>query len=286
MRESQMKKLVALAVAGAFIAPVYAADISISGSQEWSYQDNNGNVTNSLDGAFSIKASATTATGLKVSADINVTEDADYDGGSSLTVAGPFGKLDMGETSGAVDAIDGVTDWGYVFGQGTGGDDASVLWTLPSFVDGLTVNVSYAGNTNDVDTGIKASNGFSLKYSIAGLTIGYGQNDFEAGEEELIANVTYSVAGVDLAYEQKTDTSAVGVDIDKTNVSAVYGIGDVTLALEMSEETAPAGTTSADITVLGLHYSLGGGLTAFIEQLDNSKDTSADATAVGVVFKF
>jgi hypothetical protein len=285
MRESQMKKLVALAVAGAFIAPVYAADISISGSQEWSYQDNNGNVTNSLDGAFSIKASATTATGLKVSADINVTEDADYDGGSSLTVAGPFGKLDMGETSGAVDAIDGVTDWGYVFGQGTGGDDASVLWTLPSFVDGLTVNVSYAGNTNDVDTGIKASNGFSLKYSIAGLTIGYGQNDFEAGEEELIANVTYSVAGVDLAYEQKTDTSAVGVDIDKTNVSAVYGIGDVTLALAMSE-TASGSTTSDDITVMGLHYSLGGGLTAFIEQLDNSKDTSADATAVGVVFKF
>jgi hypothetical protein len=285
MRESQMKKLVALAVAGAFIAPVYAADISISGSQEWSYQDNYGTVKNKLDGTFSIKASATTATGLEVSADINVSEDAAYDGGSSLTVAGPFGKIDMGETSGAVDAIDGVTDWGYELTQGTSGADASVLWTLPSFVDGLTVNVSYAGDTNDVDTGIKASNGFSLKYSIAGLSIGYGQNDFEAGQEELIANVTYSVAGVDLAYEQKTATSNVGVDTDKTNVSAVYGIGDVTLALEMSE-TASEGTTSADITVLGLHYSLGGGLTAFIEQLDDSKTPSEDTTAVGLAFKF
>jgi hypothetical protein len=281
-----MKKLVALAVAGAFVAPVYAADISISGSQEWSYQDNYGTVANNLDGEFNIKASATTATGLKVSADINVAEDGANNGGASLTVAGPFGKIDMGDTSGAVDAIDGVTEWGYVLNQGTGGNDASVLWTLPSFVDGLTVNVSYAGDTNDVDAGTKASNGFSLKYSIAGLTIGYGQNDYEAGEEELIANVTYSVAGVELAYEQKTDTSALGADTDITNVSAVYGIGDVTLALEMSEETAPAGTTSADITVLGLHYSLGGGLTAFIEQLDDSKDTSADTTAVGLAFKF
>ena len=41
-----MKKLVALAVAGAFIAPVYAADISISGDQEFSYQDANGVVSN------------------------------------------------------------------------------------------------------------------------------------------------------------------------------------------------------------------------------------------------
>jgi len=280
-----MKKLVALAVAGAFIAPVYAADISISGDQEFSYQDANGVVSNKLDGDFNIKASATTANGLTVSADINVTEDAAYDGASSLTVAGPFGKVDMGDTSGAVDAIDDATDWGYVLTQGTGGNDASILWTLPSFVEGLTVNVSYAGDANDVDTGITASNGLSLKYSVAGLTIGYGQNDYEAGAEEQIVNVTYSVAGVDLAYEQLTDTTAAGVDTDTTNVSAVYGIGDVTLALEMSE-TASAGTVSADITVLGLHYSLGGGLTAFIEQLDDSKDTSAETTAVGVAFKF
>ena len=280
-----MKKLVALAVAGAFIAPVYAADFSVSGDQEFSYQDNNGVVSNKLDGDFNIKASATTANGLTVSADINVTEDGAYDGASSLTVAGPFGKVDMGDTSGAVDAIDDATDWGYVLTQGTGGNDASILWTLPSFVNGLTVNVSYAGDSNDVDSTITASNGVSLKYSVAGLTIGYGLNDYEAGAEEQIMNVTYSVAGVDLAYEQLIDTTAAGVDTDTTNVSAVYGIGDVTLALEMSE-TASAGTVSADITVLGLHYSLGGGLTAFIEQLDDSKDTSAETTAVGVAFKF
>ena len=59
-----MKKIIASAVAVAFAAPVWAADITISGDQEFSLQDSNGASTSALDGDFNIKASTETANGL------------------------------------------------------------------------------------------------------------------------------------------------------------------------------------------------------------------------------
>ena len=81
-------------MAVAFAAPVWAADITISGDQEFSLQDSNGASTSALDGDFNIKASTETANGFAVSADINIAEDAADDGSASLTISGPFGKID------------------------------------------------------------------------------------------------------------------------------------------------------------------------------------------------
>ena len=137
-----MKKIIASAVAVAFAAPVLAADITITGDQEFSLQESNGASTSALDGDFNIKASTETANGLAVSADINYDTDGDEDGGSSLTISGPFGKIDAGDTSSALDAVDDITDWGYVLTNGTPNNDAAVLYTLPSLVDGLTLAYS------------------------------------------------------------------------------------------------------------------------------------------------
>ena len=57
------------------------------------------------------------------------------------------------------------------------------------------------------------------------------------------------------------------------------------LAIE-TLETSSAGSTSADITTLGVHYSMGGGVTAFVEQTDDDKSAAAETTAVGLAFKF
>jgi hypothetical protein len=283
MRESQMKKLVALAVASAFVAPVYAADISISGFQEWVYSESDGITTTELDGAFNVKASAETNNGLKVSADINIAENGANDGGSSLTLAGPFGKVDLGDTSSAVDAINDITDPFFYRGMGTGGVDAALLWTLPTFVSGLTVNVSWSGDTNQ--DGNADSNGVSAKYSVSGLTVGYGITDFDAGSEDKIFNVAYSFAGVNLSYEAYTLTSPLGVDTDTTNLGADYSMGDVTLAIQTSEVSSGSRTT-VDDTVIGVHYSLGGGVTAYFEQLNAASTSTDDTTSVGVNFKF
>jgi len=280
-----MKKIIAAAVATAFVAPAFAADITISGDQEFSWQDNNGVTTAEIDGDFNIKASSETANGLSVAADINVSEIAANDGSASLTIGGPFGKIDMGDTSSALDAVDDVTDWGYELTTGTGNEDASVLWTLPSLAEGLTVNLSFSADSTSSDSGIAAGNGYSAKYAIGDGSIRYGVGDFEDGTESSYVAATYSVAGIGLAAEQYTTTTAAGVDTDNDAIGITYSSGDITLAIE-TLETSSAGTTSADITTLGVHYSMGGGVTAFVEQKDDDKDASAETTAVGLAFAF
>jgi hypothetical protein len=276
-----MKKIIATAVAAAFALPVYAADITISGDQEFSWQSNNGTTEANLDGDFNVKASTETANGLSVSADINIREDGAQDGGSSLTVSGPFGKIDLGDTSSAADAIDDVTDWGYELTNGTGSGDAAVLWTLPSMVPGLTVYVSTGADGNDsAATDGAGHTGFAVKYSNSGLTIGFGQNDNDNGTEDQVVNVSYSVGGLGLAAETHTATTAAGVETDTETVAVTYSMGDLTAAVETMEDGA------SDETTLGLHYSLGGGVTAFIETTDDANNAAEETSAVGLTMKF
>jgi hypothetical protein len=277
-----MKKIIATAVAAAFAVPVYAADITISGDQEFSWQSNNGATTAKLDGDFNVKASTETANGLTVSADINVSEEATDDGGASLTIGGPFGKIDLGDTSSAADAIDDVTDWGIELTNGTGSGDASVLWTLPSMVPGLTVYVSTAADAGNgaAQVGGAGHTGFAFKYSNSGLTVGFGQNDNDDGSEDQVVNATYSIGGLGLAMETHTATTAGGVETDTETVAVTYSMGDLTAAVETMEDGA------SDETTLGLHYSLGGGVTAFIETTDDANNAAEETSAVGLTMKF
>jgi len=284
-----MKKIIAAAVTAAFVAPAFAADITISGDQEFSWQDSNGASTTKLDGDFNIKASTETANGLSVGADINVSHAAGADGSASLTIGGPFGKIDAGDTSSALDAIDDVTDWGYELTQGTPNEDAAILWTLPSVMEGLTLYASFSGETNYAANGSSddttESNGFAAKYAVGDFSVRMGVNDNKDASEQNYVGVTYSMAGIGLAAEQFTNTDDAGTDTDTDSVSLTYGMGDVTIAAEM-QEISSDGTTSSDRTTLGVHYSLGGGVTAFIENTDDKEDPAEETTAMGVTFKF
>ena len=280
-----MKKIIASAVAVAFAAPVWAADITISGDQEFSLQDSNGASTSALDGDFNIKASTETANGLSVSADINYDTDGDEDGSSSLTISGPFGKVDAGDTSSALDAVDDITDWGYVLTNGTPNNDAALLYTLPTLVDGLTLNYSMSSETNYAAGGVTEGDGFSAKYSAGDLSVRYGVQDNKDDTEMSYVALTYSMAGIGLAAEQYVSTTAAGVDTDTDSMSLTYSTGDITLAIETQKESS-AGATSADITTMGIHYGMGGGVTAFVENTDDEQDATAETTAVGVAFKF
>jgi hypothetical protein len=294
MREFQMKKIIATAVAMAFAAPVMAADITITGDQEFSWQSNNGATTASLDGDVNVKAATETANGLSVSADINLNEVGGDDGSASLTIKGAFGSIDLGDTSSAVDAVDDATDWGYVLTSGSPNSDASVLWTLPSMVPGLTVYVSTSADGNDgaaqdggdanpgavAATADDGHTGYAVKYSNSGLTIGYGQNDYDFGNESQVVSVSYSMGGLSAAMETHTATTAAGVETDTETVGVTYTMGDLTAAVETLEDGAQ------DLTTLGVHYGLGGGVTAFIETTEDDNDDTAETMAVGVTMKF
>ena len=277
------KRLMTLAVASAFTGSAFAADITISGSQEFNYQNANGATTTELDGTISIKASSELSNGWTASADFNIDEEAGNDGGNSLTLAGPFGKLDMGDTSSATDAIDDVTDWGYAQTTGTDNVDHAVLYTLPQVVSGLTVNASFAADTNtDSNAGGSA---LSAQYDAGFAQVGYGVLDNDDNTEATLMNATFSVAGVNLGYEVYTVTDASDVDTDDTAMGATYTVGAVTLGYE-NVITESAGTTSADVTAFGVHYAVANGLTAFVETSEDDKTADSETTTVGVVYKF
>ena len=263
----------------------YGADITISGDQEFSLQDSNGASTSALDGDFNIKASTETANGLSVSADINIAEDAADDGSASLTISGPFGKVDAGDTSSALDAVDDVTDWGYVLTNGTPNNDAALLYTLPTLVDGLTLNYSMRvlrlTTLLAVSPKVTASLPSTAQATCPSVTAFRTTRTYR---ESYVA-VTYSMAGIGLAAEQYTSTTAAGVDTDTDSMSLTYSTGDITLAIETQKESS-AGATSADITTMGIHYGMGGGVTAFVENTDDEQDATAETTAIGVAFKF
>jgi len=289
-----MKKIIAAAVATAFVAPAFAADITISGASEAIFIDTAGSTSTQVDQVFTVAASTELANGMTVSTDINMGADDDgetglfNEGGNSLTISGAFGKIDIGDTSGAVDAIDDVTESAKELGQGTDGNDAAVLWTLPSLAEGLTVNVSLNTDTNtadaDVDSAGKA-NGVSVKYSNSGLTIGYGVNDYDSNVEEAIYNATYSMSGIKVAMESLKDTTAAGVETKQNAYGITYQTGDLMLGWE-TQETSSAGTVSTDYTIFTAQYSLGGGVTAYIETSDDAKTANSDTTAAGIEFKF
>jgi hypothetical protein len=290
-----MKKIIAAAVATAFVAPAFAADVTISGAGEVIMIDSNGSTSMQVDQVFTVGASTELANGWTVSTDINMGADDDgetglyNEGGNSVTVAGPFGKIDIGDTSGAVDAIDDVTESAKELGKGSGGNDAAVLWTLPSLAEGLTVNLSMNTDTNtadsDVDSAGKA-NGASVKYSVAGLTVGYGVNEYDSKVEEQIFNAQYSISGVGLSIEQLKDTAADATSTKTNNIGITYKTGDLFLGYENQEAKNSSGAVANEYNVITAQYSLGGGVTAYVETYEDTKTADSDKTAVGLEMKF
>jgi len=289
-----MKKIIAAAVATAFVAPAFAADINVSGASEAIFIDTAGATSTQIDQVFTIGASTELANGMTVSTDISMGADSTSEtglfneGGNSLTISGAFGKVDIGDTSGAVDAIDDVTASAKELDQGTDGDDASVLWTLPSLAEGLTVNLSMSTDSSTVDSTTSSAgkaNGASIKYSNSGFTAGYGVNEYDTNIEEAIYNVTYSMSGIKVAMESLKDTTAAGVETKQNAYGITYQTGDLMLGWE-TQETSSAGTVSTDYTIFTAQYSLGGGVTAYIETSDDAKTANSDTTAAGIEFKF
>jgi len=277
-----MKKIIAAAVAAAFVAPAFAADITITGDQEFSFTDANGTVTSAIDGDFNVKASTETANGIAVSADINITDDGGDDGGDSLTIAGPFGKIDMGDTSSAADKFDDRGDFGLVLGTGTSAGDAAVGWDLPTLVPGLSTYISYSSEGSEDGGNVGEHTGIALQYGAGPVVVAYAQNNNEDGSKLTYVGGTVSFGGLGVSVERMDDDSD---DTEEQSVSAKYGMGDLTLAISQ-QETTVADAVESDVTSVHAHYNLGGGVTAFIENVSDDRDADADATAVGLTFKF
>jgi outer membrane protein OmpU len=304
MRESQMKKIIAVAVATAFVAPVMAADVTLTGAMEMTFaSENNGTATATTfqeDSVFTVKATEELANGVTVSADISIDGNGDDDGGSSLTLSGAFGSVDIGETSGAIDAIDDKTDLFNFVDSGTGltSTDAALLWTLPSMVDGLTLRASFSPDNGDdasiskqelSASGTAATNqlgsitdnvtGVSFTYAAGPVNVNYGVESVGTADHTFVG-VNGSFNGLFIAAEAaeiKDGKSQMGV-------AASYSMGDITLKVANQVVETAAGADESDMTAYGISYSMGA-LTLFAEAA--KEDFSDDeGTYIGASFAF
>ena len=284
-----MKKIIALAVAGAFTAPVMAADVNLSGSVEASYNDTNGTTVTATDTIFTISASTETSTGISVSGDINIASDNDGvagDGSNSLTLSGPFGSIDAGDTSSAADKYDDRNDYGKLNGVATDAGDAAIGWTLPTVVEGLSVYVSHATDTNADSTAMKHT-GVALQYAAGPVSLAIAKNEEEAAESNVsYAGLTVTFQGLAVSVESMEDEAGgTSTKVDEDIVGAKYSMGDVTL-FAANSESKTGGTKSAEVSSYGLHYNMGGGVTFFIEASQDDLNDAADKTGAGIVMAF
>lgn len=288
-----MKKIIATAVAAAFVAPAFvapvmAAEVTISGDFEYymiSADSGEDSFTsfNGGDQVVTVSATSETAMGWKISADMNVLVDngqeVGTDGGESITVAGPFGTISVGDVSGALDNVGDYTDVAPQDGGfGADGSDASILYVLPTFVPGLKVSLSHTPEADAVGVDNFAGNtggeSVSVAYKFGPGEVYYGTQDL--GNVETTAfGIKYSVGALMVAAESGDKDSASGTDY--TGLAATYKIGDTTLIAERQDEN------DVEQILLAVRHALGGGLSVYAQ---STSVDDADATYLGVNYAF
>jgi len=278
-----MNRIVTMAAVIAALSTPAMAELKIGGDFEWNYQNNDGATTTDVDADLNFKPSMTLDDGTKVSADININEDGDDDGGNSMTIAKGIWSIDMGDTSSATDAIDDKTDWGKVLTNGSPSTDHAALLTIKP-IDGLKVMTSFAADSN---YGTTAGSGYaySAAYTMGPITVGAGKLENDAGSSETVSNISGGVGDIALAYEKHTATTAAGVDTDTTTMAAKYTIGNTKLLVELMEAES-ANVVSSDETTFGVHQTIAPGLVAFVETTDDEKTASEQTTAIGLTMAF
>jgi hypothetical protein len=282
-----MKKIIALAVAGAFVAPVMAAEVSISGEFEADYRDTNGTTSVNSDHAVNITATTETANGITVSGTVGITGAVGKET-SLIKLSGDFGALTVGDTSGPTDRIDTIADAALALGQDTGSeDDTNILYQLPSFVPNLTVVVS---QTADDGTGgaynSKEGTGFGLDYSFGPVSAHYATVENVDETSETAVGIKGGLQGISFAYLVGEQEDTVGSVTEDQAYMIAYTMGDVKIFAQNVEFTGADDAVSSDVSVLGLHYSLGGGVTLYAEYAEDDVINTADATSIGVQMKF
>jgi hypothetical protein len=297
MRESQMKKIIATAVAAAFVAPAFAADVTISGESEMQYVSTSGSTDSAVNADNIVVVSASEeVNGVTVSTSIVLDADALYDetsnadyasgmDGSSLSLESGGVKLTMGDTSGGMDAVGDYTDVAPHYGGfNLDGADHAFAVSLPS-MNGLGITLSFSPEGAGFDGTTADSTGIGVKYAFAGGEVYYGQEE-DASETHTAFGVKYGMNGITVAYERGNDDNGSSADEVSTGFSLTYKMGDILVGVESQTKQVDGAAKNEDETVTFIEYNLGSNVDIYISNLTNDVAADADGTAVGVEFAF
>ena len=285
-----MRKLLlgttALAAAATLSANAALADVSISGYYEWKYQSTSSDITANdgttfgSDSEVTFKFTNKTESGL----DLGLTVEMTSDGGdteideSSLSIAGGFGKVVLGQNDGVGDnygvastdlpaeeiyaGVGDDNDMVIINGDinGLSSDSNKISYHLPP-MGGLTAGVSFM---NSGAAGAKDSTEFGAKYSMdaggAAVTIGYASGTTEASGSQdtdtTVIGVKVSSGNITAAVSQSTyESAAVAFKAGSASTGAKARVADVKAKDQADEESIGAAVSFAvnDSTTVTVH---------------------------------
>ena len=166
----------------------------------------------------------------------------------------------------------------------SGPGDNSVLYTLPSMMDGLSIFASLNPQESAVN---ETETGYGLTYTgVEGLTVSYATTDIESGAtatsgDHTAMKVSYAYGPVTVGYSNSDhDTGTASSDTKLTAYNIAYTVSDE-LSVSYGTEDLSVGSnaTDAEYSALVVAYTSGGmTLTGKMESADNV-DHSTSAAA-------
>jgi uncharacterized membrane protein len=315
-----MKKLLILvsAISAAFTAAAHA-DISVSGSANVAYlstsgSDAEGDEEVAVGTTVDFALSTTTSAGLGISGGASLSIDYDGDnagavdggravtfttGGTSIVV----GDVEISDTIGAVGGVvngplDDASDLNTSVASGFLDDDGLGV-ELTTAVGSSSLNISYVANDEDDNYGIinsatsgdDAAMSASVAMPLGAYTVTLGVADSDSGESSSGAEVSGTIGGgtVTVGYSRQTltaghaDLTTAG---DSDVVGATYSMsldGDTTVAVGY-QNAKDSDSESATKTELSIERSLGGGASVYLDVVNLSGDTAANADGSAIGF--
>ena len=183
------------------------------------------------------------------------------EGGSSAASA-----LDTTAAGDIWDSFDGVSGGGTagVAVSDTGPGDNSLFYTLPSLVDGLTVNASYKPQGSGAESAV----GFAGTYSgVEGLSVSYGTTELNSGTattsgDQDVLKASYAYGPITLAYSNSHYDVGAATDAtnqETTSMAVSYTVSDA-ISVTYGTEEIDKGSVSVDAEYekISASYTAGG----------------------------
>lgn len=314
-----MKKVLLASTALVMSAGFAAADVSVGGDGRMGVigggsDDTTTTAVDETDLSFtsririSFAASGETDAGLAFGGSVRVdnyeSDQATNGTEGSVFVEGSFGKITMGDTSGAPEAAVGDLSGVGLTGLGdfnelvflSNADRPAARWDYVTGDLGLHISADNPGSAND-------TYGIAVTYSTGGISFGLGYESAEildadidllgvtapggdAEADHIVGSVTASFgdATVKVAYGQ-ADVDVAGVDefdFEQMGISIDYVAGATTLTAFYTdfslEDSAGATVAETDAVGIGAAYDLGGGasLKGGVVDVDGEDDARYD----------
>jgi len=283
-----MKKIIAAAVAAAFVVPAYAADITISGEMEMTYVSPSTGTDAATNADNIITVTATDEIdGVTVTASIIMDQDAVFDqaggDGSNMSLSANGVTLSMGDVSGGMDAVGDYTDIAPAYGGfNLDGNDHSFAVALPA-IAGLNITASMSPEAG-FDGAADDETGLGVSYSFPNGQVYFGSED-TAAETHTAVGIRYSMNGFYVAYERGEDDNGAAADTEITGFAVRYQMGNIEVGMESQEITPDGGAATEDETVAYIQYHMGP-VDLYVAQLSDDANAANEGTTVGIEYGF